>query len=563
MSFDNGGSYFGMTENFGAQVNKNQTGLLLNDSKAIMYVFSPSQKAIGDVSLRPLTYHFDNSFFDNIADISDQTMKGADWSPALVDHLMNMNNFSNNMTVSTQPAFELKTSILSEKWRFILLLTDGGENLIGMNTLMASSSGGRKIRRIYTGYFEDEPFNPTTLSSFKKTLSPYSIMVITHKTVMDMMTNSTQFGPETSVTTRSSEEIIIPTVTKGLVAFNTHSRPSELHLMTPSNCVNSFSTGDDGSMFATPGFASNITNETDALIVNDIFEQPEHNVSHVLKGILKTQDDFNRRKRMSSRKAEHFMSDSFLGESFHRSTFAKHLDMTRSRTMSALDLDINSRVSALDLDTMLNGDMEVIPLDMGAPMFYETADQSEISMTNQYSFLIASVMSPILNAAGLSELQFEYQKAYFRGEDKSNYRIIGGAANWNIPNSETASMIRAVMTELDSGVFDAIYRTKGDFHVLVSAFATGITTVRLSLVGLGYKCEVDFELPSYLGGIISPLIGTDIHNTENSQSIENLYGHATGSAAPGNMFNNDDRDYIEHVNSLSFDDPSPFEIELS
>ena len=169
-------------------------------------------------------------------------------------------------------------------------------------------------------------------------------------------------------------------------------------------------------------------------------------------------------------------------------------------------------------------------------------------------------MSPILNAAGLSEIQFEYQKAFVRGEVKSNFRIISAAANWNVGDDETAQMVRAVMTELNKGVFDTIYQSKGDFHVLVSAFATGITTVRLSLVGQGYKCDIDFELPSYLGGIISPLIGTDINNTDNSQSIESLYGIATGSAAPGNFFNQDDVDFMNHSNTLDFDDPSSWEL---
>jgi len=563
MSFDNGGGYFGIPNSYEMPVNKNQMGLLNTDVKAIMYVFSPNQKGIGDVSLRPLTYHFDESFFNSVQEISEQTMRGTDWSPALVDHLMTTKNLSNNMTVSTQPAFDLRTSLLNDKWRFTLLLTDSGSELIGMNTMMSSSSGGRKIRRIYTGYFVDEPFNPTTLSSFKRTLNPNSVMVITHKTVMDMMTNSTRFGPETNMTTRSSEEIIIPQVTKSLISLDGYSRPRELHLMTPSNCMNSFGMGDDGSSFAMPGITSNITNETQSAPIYDLFEQPEHNVGHVLKGILKTHDDFNNRKRMSTRKAEHFAGEEFLGESFQRSAFAKHLDLPRSRPMGILDLDINKSISALDLSAMLNDDLDIIPIDMQAPMFYDTADQKEISVTNQYSFLISSIMSPILNAAGLSEMQFEYQKAFVRSEVKSNFRIISAAANWNVGEEETARMVRAVMTELDSGVFDTIYQSKGDFHVLVSAFATGITTVRLSLVGQGYKCDVDFELPSYLGGVISPLIGTDINNTDNSQSIESLYGIATGSASPGKYFNQDDLDFMEHANNVSFDDPNSWGMELS
>jgi hypothetical protein len=292
-----------------------------------------------------------------------------------------------------------------------------------------------------------------------------------------------------------------------------------------------------------------------------LFEQPEHNVNYVLKGLLKTQDDHNNRKRMSSRKSSHYFDDDFLGESFHRSNFARNLSLPASRNMSPLDLDINSKISAQTLDDMVNHDLDVIPLDMETPMFYETADQTEISITNRYSFLIATVMSPILNSAGLNEYQFEYQRAFIRNEVKEDFKTISAAGNWVVPNEDLAAMVRAVQTELSKGIFATIFQSAGDFHVMVSAFATGITTVRLSLVGQGYKCQVDFELPSYLGGIISPLIGTDINNADNTSSIESLYGIATGTAGPGNYFNEDDIAFRDHANTVNFDDPNTFGLE--
>lgn len=561
MSFGNGGSYFGTDSSLGGNIGKNHANLMANDVKALLYVFSPNSRGIGDVAMRPLAYQWDENFLQGVQEITDQSRRGVDFNSSLVEEMMNHKNFSDNMTVSHAPSFNLRTSLLNDKWRFILILTDKGTDLIGVNTVMAAQGGNNQIRRIYTGYFEDEPFNPTTISSYRRTLNPHSYMTITHKTVVGLTKTHGMYGVETQINTRTSEEIILPHVTTSLAGMSGFNQRNELHLMTPENCVNSFQTTEDGYSLATPGISSNITNDVGARQVSDLFEQPEHNVNYVLKGLLKTQDDHNNRKRMSTRKSSHYFDDDFLGESFHRSSFARNLSLPASRNMSPFDLDVNSKISAQDLDNMVNHDLDVIPLDMETPMFYETADQTEISVTNRYSFLIATVMSPILNSAGLNEYQFEYQRALIRNEVKEDFRTISAAGNWVVPNEDLAAMVRAVQTELSKGIFETIFQSAGDFHVMVSAFATGITTVRLSLVGQGYKCQVDFELPSYLGGIISPLIGTDINNADNTSSIESLYGIATGSAGPGNYFNEDDLAFRDHANTVNFDDPSTFGLD--
>lgn len=555
MTFDRGGSYFGTNDSFAGGVNKNHSNLLDKDAKALLYVFAPNDKTIGDVGLRPFAYHFDENFLAGAGELTNQSLRGVDWSPALVEDMMLRSNFSNNMTVSSQPSIHLKTSYLSSSWRFILILTEKSRDLIGVNTVM-STGGNQQVRRIYTGFFEDEPFNPTTLTDYRRTPNPHAVMVFTHKTVMGMTTSHGRYGPETMISTRTSEEFVLPAYTKSLATGSGFNQRDELHLMTPANCVNSIATSEDGYSFATPGVHSNITNDQGVIPVSDLFEQPSQNVSYVLKGLLKTQDDFNARKRMAHRRTDRFFEDSFMGEGFHRQSLANNLEIPRSPKMSVFDLDVDSRISVQDLDQMVSGDMDVVPMNMESPLFYDTADQSESSVTNKYSFLIASVMSPILNSAGLNELQFAYQKAWVRGEVRDNFKVEGAAANWVVPQEDLNQMVRAVMTELASGIFDTIFQSMGDFHVVVNAYVTGITTVRLSLVGQGMKCHTDFELPSYLGGIISPLIGTDINNAENTQSIEGLYGVATGSSEPS-YFNQDDKDFMNYANNLSFDDPNP------
>jgi hypothetical protein len=225
------------------------------------------------------------------------------------------------------------------------------------------------------------------------------------------------------------------------------------------------------------------------------------------------------------------------------------MSLPRARRNGPLDLDVDSRISPVDLDRMVNGDLDVIDFDNPAPIYYETADQMETSMTNQYSFLIASVISPVMNSAGLNEIQFEYQIARMRGMVQDDFRVYSAAANWPVPQGDLMAMTKAVEVELTNGIFRTIFDSKGDFHVIVSANATGMTTIRLSLVGQGYKNPVDFEFPSCMGGLVTPLLGDASVNTTNSEAVEGLYNVATGTSPVVNHFTHDDNAFMNYANT--------------
>ena len=543
-----GSSYFGETD-FG-HTQQNAGNVMDTDQKAMLYVFKPYQNQFADVGLRPFQYNFDENFIAETQQISDLSKRGSAQSSSLISGLMASTNLNDNMMPSFASSMVFKASHLSDRYRFILLLTEGANNLINGNTIAASHSNSH-VRRIYTGYFEDEPFNPTTFSDSRRTLNPNAFMVITHKTVMGTSLQHGQFGSRTEINTHSSEEIIHPQLAKGLIGYSQAN--TDLFLMTPSNCINSIETNEDNVSIAIPGAHSNMSRDIGANVVADILEQPGHNVAQIVKGMIRFQDDITQHNRLSSRKVDRYFADDFADESIARMKLGKYMDLPRSRMMSAFDLDLDGRISADDIDRKVGGQLQVIDFDLERPMYYETADQMEASVTNQYSFLIAAVIVPILSSAGLNAMNFEYQIARRSGQIQEDFRTNSAEPNWPVPQSDLLSMAKAVEMELINGIFATIFHSKGDFHVAVNANATGMTVIRLSLVGQGYVNRVDFELPSCMGGMISPLIGDARDNATNSEAIETLYNVATGTQSVTNSFNDDDRNFMNHTESLSWD----------
>lgn len=542
MNLDLGGQGFG--NNGVGYAGQNAASVMDTSSRAVLYIFRPHHGQFGDVGLRPFQYRFDENFLNEVAQVTDMSRQGRVPSSSLVSDMMSQTNFNEYMTASMTPTLVMNASKLSDRYRFILILSEKPRDLISSFTAVSSGDNGSQVRRIYTGFFEDEPFNPQTLSSHQRTLNPNAFMVITHKTIVGTATTHGAWGSRSSVNTQSSEEILNSDVANALIGHNHNSGSHGVFLMTPANCVNSIETSEEGYSMSVPGL-SDITKDHGTQVVHDILEQPAQNVSQIIKGMIRFQDEATARSRLSTHRAEAAFDDSFLDEGMGRMRLSRHMDLQRSHKSSPFDLEVDRRISPIDLNNLVSGDLDVIDFDLERPQYYETADQMEQSVTHQYSSLISSVIAPVLNSAGINALQFEFQIARMRGEVVHDFRVHSAEPVWTVPNPDLLQMVKAVETELKYGIFMTIFQTMGDFHVAVSANTTGMTVVRLSLVGQGYRNSVDFEIPTCLGGLVSPLIGDLGSNTHNSEMVEQLYGIATGVGSIVNNFNDDDRQYMK------------------
>lgn len=534
MSFSSFGSNFDGV-NIGYEAPQAQN-LFSGNDHAVLYVFPPKQGQVSDMALRPLQYNFDDNFFGQAQEISSQALRGTNRSSVLVESLMRQGNLNDQMIVNMTPTFTMRTSLLSEKWRFLLILTEQNKPM-GMGTF-ASTLSPSSNRYIYTGFFEDEPFNPLTFGA-SRTLNENCFMVITHKSLVSANTRMGRFGSESFVNTMQSDSIVHAGLTRDLVADNISSRG--LQLMTPDNCVTSSEQSSDGFTYASYG-KSSLINDNGAVAVQGKFEQPAQNVRGVLEGILLNQEETNQRKSISVYHRNEILDD-YTEDTLRRNSLSSFLQGRTSPLVSKFDLDVNSRISSADLDKMVNGTLTVVPIDMQKPMFYDTADTTESSMVNQYSSLIGTVVPQIISFAGLNSLQFRYDAMVMNGVTQDQFFIERAEGIYQMTPDEIRQRVAAVQFELSRGIFDVILRAVGAFSVLIKVDVSGMTQIRLSLIDQGKTNFADFEIPSFAGGIITPMIGDDVLMAGNSQSIETLYGIATGTLESGRPFGDRDLEF--------------------
>lgn len=529
MTFSIGGGFSLGNNNNGGFIDLNQGGLMQTKERAIIFVFEPFQNSIGDVAHRSNQYSFDENFLNTMQQVTEETRRGTATESQIIGDLNTKINLSDNMLPAYRPTWNIRTSALSMNWRFILMLTqNGGEMALG-NTLV-NTGGGTSARRIYTGFFTDEPFNPLTFREHHRTLNPNAQLVITHKTVIGTATAYTQHGPRTDLASWGSEDIVQPQILKDLIGGGMAGR-NHINLLTPESCLTNTQADEDGGAIITPG-ASNILEDRVATVIPDALDHTHRNVSHVIGGIVKYQDQMNARQNISGSQNIDYFEDAFLNDGVHRNAFARHLSMRRTSKNNIYDLDENRPISIGEIDQMVNGRLEVMSYGIRRPDYYETADQYETSMTNQYSHLIATVTVAIMNAASVNAMAFEYEIMHAPVTPLEKFIPYSAETAFNADTNMTLMKQKAVEVELRNTIFRTIYDSKGSFHVAVNANATGITSVSLSLIDQGIRCHAPFELPSMFGGIISPLLGDTEASTHNSEQIEGLFKIATGANQP-------------------------------
>lgn len=507
---------------------QNQTNLLQTRDKAVMYIFKPHQRQFEDVAIRPLMYHFDENFVSTASEMVEMINK--DYTKPPID--LYRGNLNDCLMPEKAPSLLVRSSNLSGNYRFILIITESGSDLINNHTRMASSSSSQ-LRRIYTGFFNDEPFNPLTHIGRKRTINPHACLIVTHKTKLNSSYESGPYGGRMSLNNLRSDQIINPELSKGLTV-NLRKEMDSLRLMTPENLIGSLSfDSEENTSYTIPGSSTNLLDDKGVTPTADLLEMPAENVSIVLKGIMNYQDSQIGIDRLAKNKARAHWDDEFLDEATRRSRLAHHLRLPRPNDYhSEFDFDLNRPITLSFVDQKCGGTLVIQDVDLPRPQFYETVDQREIGTINQFSYLIATVLPPLLNNAGLNRLQFEYQITEMRGQLHWQFRPHGSETQIaGVPTQDLFQMIKAVETELVNGIFDVIYRSVGAFGVMVDCSVTGNTIVRLNLADHGnkYRNTADFVIPSSLGGLISPLFGDDLAFASNGQTVSTMIDYVVGA----------------------------------
>lgn len=497
---------------FGLYLPQQGGTILQQQVKAAMWIFTPRNMTAQAV--RPLAYQFDDQFINQTAHAmmkADKTKDSTD-----LNRLLN----SPLMAETVRPEYDRFNYValdkFSDRYTFVMAISNAGN--LRSNLLISTNAPGSISRTLYYGYFLGEPYN-TVFHGSDPTFNFMAPMIITHKTVINQATSYLPSGSQTQYNTVVDASIVTP---QELALITDPTRPA--HMQTPNVLYDTMDATsarhNGGVMWDTIGSETEVVNQAGQQAIAGALNVPVRHMNRIIKSVAAVNAGISADSKLgplSGGGGTGFFAD----EVTHRMS-------EQLRAISGIsqytELQENQLYTLGDIDRMYNP--EVVIIQQPQHTLHGAQDQSIISVANQYNSLLTMVVPMILGAAGLSHLMFSYDSYGDGFEPKFTSWAVGSAVP--MTEQEKLDRVAAVMHELKNGVFAQMLK-RDHFTLHMNADTATMTQVTLNFACDNHKVVEPFEVPSVMGGLLTPLVADADVFARNGHELHNLVNILTGA----------------------------------
>jgi hypothetical protein len=356
-------------------------------------------------------------------------------------------------------------------------------------------------RTIYFGRFSDEPMN------LHGTINPDTVMIILHKTGV----TAQRYGDKDLIGLQNDTDIIHGNTLQFLSDRDSYlMRPEELSNVT--DLTNNTSVTMITEM-------NKLGNQGEAIITNTSLKTPSQNMGHILRGIAKTKID--------ARSPNNGMMHSDLLQESYFDSLTNNL---RDVSFGSSILDLDSCISLGDFVSRF--DPKIIDFNVGNG--FNQRDQSVACASNAASSMLAQVIPVVMTQYMIANVGFVYNSFY----DKQQLNVGGralevtqGTLGYLVPNLDEDTKARNFqyfIRDLTNGIFKVLEFQRGDFELSASVCFAGLTHINFHYLCDNERYRENYEVPTILGGMISPLIGSGDAIGYNSRNLSTLLGIGIG-----------------------------------
>lgn len=450
------------------------------ESSALLYLFSPRHMV--DHYKRPAVYNFSNTFMNTMY---DDLYNHLGHNASIPKNVVLDSLYSNQATKEiVLPAatggIDVNTSLLSDTWTFLLIVTNDTINLSSMHKPKVDN------RVIYQGYCTEEPINPTNLGN-GHTVNDGSFLIITHKTVINIVTTHGVNGPITRYDTISDVDVIpghdLTNLSQQSMFMN---RPGDIKNATSVSA-------EDGTITAALTENDILGNKSDNIAMSGILNLPKQHGKKILKSIFTG--------------CEEAASDAYSGALSNFGQYADTMgeDMVSSfMTPHMVDYVNEEQVGVASSRPVSMGEIsqkyspKVIPVIVTNNDMFSPVPQNQQSTQNIYSSMIASSVPTILSNIGLASISMMYHSP------NQACKILDASSYMPMGQNNLEMLVKIVINQLQYEVFDLIVSIAGDFDLNMSVSCSGDTHIILNMLN-GTQHQDIYEHHNCLGGLGNPL----------------------------------------------------------
>lgn len=459
------------------------------NGSATLFIFSP--RALSKQFVRPYVFNFSDNFIDEIV--------GKQFDANVFNGLNRKSDAVLNAIVPTsfEGIYQVRNEELSFYYTFMLIVQrENAQN--ALSPFLKAPSPTK--RQLMSGYFLQEPYNPTTMYMGSPTINPNAMMVFTHDSVFHVSPHDMLRGNRTVINmnhnadniSRTTEQMVVPGVGNG--------GDNRLYMMRPMDLdraaglsANFGESSVNGMANASLDAVAGARGGNAAVPLASSLKSPMAQLNHICDAARSVlYSNLYESGNMNSftnpfipRQDDPVNSQRYMAQTFSSSLETVDLNpMTREGT----DIDTSIPMSIAQLDQMFGNQLMIMPFIVESHASCELTPQDEItSHKSVMSSMLASTISSMLPCYNIGGISFSYY-SYM-----STNGAIGNKGVWNLINVDPLipnigpdgidhhlqACIQMFYREMENNLFPILLNAGGDFELHAEVNCYNVSLINL------------------------------------------------------------------------------------
>lgn len=501
----------------------------IHKGNSALFLFSP--RNIVDHFKRPLRYNFNNEIINSVTE-------------HMVDHPSPFNNIKKVINVtpaimqaivpSPHDGFDMRTSLYSDHWMFVFIADeDTQQTLISSNKITS--------RSIFIGICSEEPIAQSGMMSMcpEESLNHRCQLIVTKHIKMSKYPTVGHHGYRNDSRTIVNDNIIrydenvwrpqpkAPTFYQPMIdpyqPIPSEPNRGNYYTLLPGE-VKNVAAHDPWN----PGTFSAVVRSEDSLNtkgfskINAVLESPKQHMSQILEAVETGITSFNYQDMIGTfgDSPQHSLqSDDEIFEGYVKSSLEQNRILNEA---SFLSNDVSTSYLSIGM-IVQQYHPKVFPIMTPKNAPAEIIPQSVTCINNAFASLVCAVIPTYLNQVGLSAVGFMYNSLH------NAFQVLHIESLLSISQQELQHKWKAFEFIVTNELFPVLKGNGGEFDIQVMSSLNSTTDVILNFMDFQpLPIGTIYQENSVLGGITSPLVGTDEDLRQNSVQLNNFI-HSIGS----------------------------------
>lgn len=466
---------------------------------ATLFIFSP--RALSKQFVRPYVFNFSDNFIDEI--VSKQ------FDANVFNGMNRKSDAVLNAIVPTsfEGIYQVRNEELSFYYTFMLIIQR--ENVQNALSPFLKAPSPTK-RQLMSGYFLQEPYNPTTMYMGSPTINPNAMMVFTHDSVFHVSPNDMMRNNRTVINMNHNADNISRTTEQMVVPGAGNNGDNRLYMMRPMDLdraaglsANFGESSVNGMANASLDAVAGARGGNAAVPLASSLKSPMAQLNHicdaartVLYSNLYESGNMNSfTNPFIPRQDDPVNAQRYMSQTFSSSLETVDLNpMTREGT----DIDTSIPMSIAQLDQMFGSQLIIMPFIVEHHASCELTPQDEItSHKSVMSSMLASTVSSMLPCYNIGGISFSYY-SYM-----SNTGGIGNKGVWNLINVDPLipnigpdgidhhlqACIQMFYREMENNLFPILLNAGGDFELHAEINCYNVSLINLVFMDEKGSCQ--------------------------------------------------------------------------